>query len=1015
MKSNLLLINLLFFSLFGFSQTIEISGKVVDDKTAATLPGVNIVVKNSTQSIATDADGKFRFSNLEAPSTLVFSSIGYKNYEIVIKKSQKLTISLSAIVNTLDEVVVVGYSTKKKKDVTGSVTVVSSKTIEEIRPVIATQALQGTVAGVVVNSGSGAPGAGFSINVRGISSNSNNQPYTLIDGYEGDISLLNPSDIESITVLKDAQASVYGSKGANGVILVTTKQGKKNAKTKIVFNSYFGNQETTRKINLLDATEYALLLNESYANDGQILPFPNVTGLGKGTDWQNEVFKKATIINQDIAISGGSENIIYTFSASKIQQDGIIGLGKSGFDRSNARVSLGVDLSSKLNLATNLNYLDYNRQGLNERGIGSVLFNAINTPATISPYDAAGNYTLVPDTAGYGNEVINPLAQIENTYNSYNQHKIFGNFVLQYKPFKPLKITARYGFNSGNDVGKSFSKALFYGQSKVFNVVRNSVSQNATRFGDFTFDLFGEFEQTFFEKHKLKVTFGGTLHESKGEGLYATGFDVPYNSWEFADIQLAIGAPPQGVITTGSYKSTPYKRPSLFTTIDYNYKEKYLLSFIGRRDQSSTFSSQFSVAYFGSILGGWIVSQEDFFNKDGLLNFLKVKASYGTLGNDVAPANAYRSKLTGEATYVFDNTLVNGVAVGTIPNKVLKWETDTKIDVGFELKTLKNKLEITADYFNDIRTDLIVGGVPISGINGGYAPGSGAPAVNAGKVSNKGFEFVLNYKNNNNQLKYELGCNLTTIKNEVLEVNNATHFIESGAFAIGQLQPTRMQEGQPIGVFYGLQTAGIFQNQAEINAAPVQNFGSPTSPGDFRFKDTNGDGIVDVKDRTYIGKAIADYTFGFNINLKFKGFDFVSYAYASIGNDLIRNYERTESKLNKLNYTLDRWTGEGTSNTTPRVTIGASSNNLFSDFFVEDASFLRIQNLQMGYTLPSTVTSKAGISKIRFYSSINNLYTFSKYRGFDPTANAGDPISGGIDYGFYPAPKIYSFGINVNF
>lgn len=1015
MKSNLLLINLLFFSLFGFSQNIEVSGKVVDDKTGATLPGVNIVIKNSVQSISTDAEGKFRISNLVAPATLVFSYIGYKNYEIVAKKSQKLSVSLSANVNTLEEVVVVGYSSKKKKDVTGSVTVVSSKTIEEIRPVIATQALQGTVAGVVVNSGSGAPGAGFSINVRGVSSNTNNQPYTLIDGYEGDISLLNPSDIESITVLKDAQASVYGSKGANGVILVTTKQGKKNSKAKIVFNSYIGNQETTKKISLLDATEYALLLNESFANDGQTLPYPNVLGLGKGTDWQSEVFKKASMSNKDISISGGFENIVYTFSASKIIQDGIIGLEKSGFDRSNARVSVGVDISPKLNISTNINYLDYNRNGLSEGGIGSVLFNAINTPATLLPYDTNGTLTLVPDTAGYGNEVINPLAQIENTYNSYNQHKIFGNFVLQYKPFKTLKITSRYGFNSGNDVGKSFSKEIFYGQSKVFNVIRSSVSQNATRFSDFTFDLFGEYENTFFEKHKIKLTFGGTLNQRKGEGLYATGFDVPYNSWEFADIQLAVGAPLPGVITTGSYKSTPYKRPSLFATLDYNFNEKYLLSLIARRDQSSTFSSQFSVAYFSSILGGWIVSQEGFFNKNGIINFLKLKGSYGTLGNDVAPANAYRSKLTGEATYVFDNTLVNGVAVGIIPNEVLKWETDTKIDFGFELKTLNNKLEITADYFNDIRTDLIIGGVPISGINGGFAPGSGAPAVNAGKVSNQGVEFVVNYKNNNNKFKYELGFNATTIKNKVLEVKNSTHFIESGTFAIGQLQPTRMEEGQPMGVFYGLQTEGIFQNQAEINASPVQNFGSPTSPGDFRFKDVNQDGVVDFKDRTYIGKPIADYTFGININLKYKGFDFISYAYASIGNDMIRNYERTENKLNKSNYVLDRWSGEGTSNSVPRVTVGASSNNLFSNHFVEDASFLRIQNLQLGYSIPNTVTTKAGISKIRLYAAVNNLHTFSKYKGFDPTSNSGDPISGGIDYGFYPAPKIYSFGINVNF
>ncbi|RAR72933.1 SusC/RagA family TonB-linked outer membrane protein [Flavobacterium aciduliphilum] len=1015
MKCKLFFLLTFLLSISTYSQEFEISGKVSDAISGLPISGVNIVVKSSKISSQTDLDGNFKITKIPKGSKVIFSYIGYANFELIVNQSQNIIVNLKEDKNTLDEVVIVGYTSKKKKDVTGSVSVISTKTIEDLHPIVTAQALQGTVAGVVVNSGSGAPGSGFSINIRGVSSNTNNQPYYLIDGYEGDISLINPSDIETITVLKDAQASVYGSKGANGVVLVTTKLGKRNTKPKVSFNTYIGNQQTSKKLNLLNATEYAMLLNESYANNGQSIPYPNVTGLGKGTNWQDEVFKKAPILSKDISISGGSENIIYSFSASNINQEGIVGLSKSGFDRSNARLSLGVDFSKKINFSTTLNYMDYNRKSLNENGIGSVLFNAINTPSTISLYDANGNYSLVPDTPGYGNEVINPLAQIENTYNSYNQKKIFGNFVMQYKPCKSFKVTTRYGFNSGNDVGKSFSKEIYYGQSKVFNVNRSSVSQNATRFSDFTFDMFGEYENTFYDKHKVKVTIGGTLNESKGEGLYATGYDVPNNSWDFADIALTNGIPPEGVITNGSYKSTPYKRPSLFTTIDYDYKGKYLLTFIGRRDQSSRFSSKYSVAYFKSILLGWVLSNEDFFNKDLPINFLKLKASYGTLGNDVAPANAYRGLLTGEATYVFDNTLVNGIAAGQITNKVLKWETDTKLDFGLESKWFKNKFELTADYFNDTRSDLIISGVPISGINGGYAPGSGAPSVNAGTVRNTGFELSINYKNNVNKFKYELGFNITTINNKVLKVNNSTGFIESGSFGIGQLAPTRMEEGQPMGVFYGLKTDGIFQNQAEIDAAPVQNFGTPTVPGDIRYKDINGDGVVDIKDRTYIGKPIADYTLGFNVNLKYKGFDLVAYAYASVGNDLIRNYERTESKLNRLNYVLDRWTGEGTSNTVPRVSTGPSSNNLFSDYFVEDASFIRIQNLQLGYSLPSKLIEKAHISKFRFYGSVNNLLTFTKYRGYDPSANSGNPVSGGIDYGYYPAPKIYSLGLNVNF
>ena len=1041
MKSKLLLITFILISTLGYSQMLEISGKVIDSKSNTPLIGVNVEIQNTSQFFTTDVDGSFKFSKVPSGSKLIFSFVGYKKYELKATKSQKITIEMQAVSESLDEIVVIGYGSKKKRNITGSVSVVSSKTIDDLRPINATQALQGTVAGVVVTSGSGAPGSGFGIRIRGISSNGNNAPYTLIDGYEGDFSLLNPSDIESVTVLKDAQASVYGSKGANGVVLVTTKMGKKNSKPKVSFNSYFGFQETTKKIKLLNATEYALMLNESYGNGGQALPYPIVNGLGNGTDWQDQIFQKAGISNKDISVSGGSDKITYALSAYKIAQEGIIGLGKSGFDRSNARISLGFDVSPKINISTNIIYTDYNRKSLSENGIGSVLFNAINTPATFSPYNAdgtiildpyvagygSGTFNLVPSTPGYGNEVINPLAQIDNTYNSYNQQRLNGNFVLQYKPITEIKITTRYGFGSANDVGKSFSKRVNYGNSKVFNVKNNSVSQNATRFSNYTFDLFAEIEKTLYENHKFKLTFGGTLVESKGEGLFATGFNVPYNSWEFADIastglptaiDLEIdpnSEPLAGIVTNGSYKSTPYKRPSLFATLDYNFKEKYLLSFIFRRDQSSSFSEKNSVAYFKSILGGWLVSQEDFFNKDGIVNFLKIKGSYGTLGNDVAPPNAYRSQLTGEGVYVFNNLITQGAAVGVIPNKDLKWESDTKIDLGFESKLFNNTLEITADYFNNTRTDLIISGVPISGINGSYAPGSGAPSVNAGKVKNSGFELVLNYKNNVNDFKYDLGFNITTINNEVLEVKNSTNYIESGSFAIGQLAPTRMEVGQPIGVFYGLQTDGIFQNQAEINAAPVQNLGTPTSPGDFRFKDVNGDGVVDFKDRTYIGKSIADYTLGFNINLNYKNFDFITYSYASVGNDLIRNYERTENKLNKLNYVLDRWTGEGTSNSVPRVTTGASSNNLFSNYFVEDASFLRIQNIQIGYSLSKNIIEKMGMSKFRFYGSVNNVYTFSKYRGFDATANTGDAITGGIDSGFYPAPRIFSLGLNVNF
>ncbi|WP_395062312.1 SusC/RagA family TonB-linked outer membrane protein [Flavobacterium sp.] len=1017
MKSKILLFALFLTSFVGFSQTNEISGKVIDATSNLPLPGVNVVIKNSTIGVVTDLDGNFKISKLSNDAVLIFSYVGYKTYQYKVTKNEKVVIKLTDEGKTLEEVVVVGYSTKKKKDVTGAVAVISAKTIEDLRPIKAEQALQGTVSGVVVSSSSGSPGAGFDIRIRGISTNGANGPLVLIDGYAGSMDLLNPSDIESLTVLKDAQAAVYGAIGANGVVLVTTKQGKKNSKTKVSFNSSTGFQETTKKMNLLNATEYALLLNESYSNAGLSNPFPVVSGLGDGTNWQNEVFQKAAIISNDISVSGGSDKVTYALSGSNIKQDGIIGLDKSGFNRSTLRLALGVDLSNKFTLRSNFIYTDFNRNSLSENGLGSVLFNAINTPSTLSVYDVNGNYTLVPAAQGFGNEVINPLAQIDNTYNDYNLKKLSGSIKLDYQVFKDLKLTSRIGFNSARSTAKSFSKQVDYGSLKVFNVTRSSVGQSAFNSGDYTFDLFAEYEKKIAQNHKVKLTVGSTAYEYTEKTLGGTGYDVPYNSWEFADISLAQGTGGLGVKDVYSYGGI-YRRSSYFGTLDYDYKGKYLLSGIVRRDVSSRFGPENRVAYFTSILGGWVLSEEEFLKESKLIDFLKLRASYGTLGNDAIGDFRYRSLLNGEATYVFNNALSNGTANGVIANTKIQWEADKKFDVGLDLKILNNKIDITADYFDDTRAELLIQNVPVSGITGYNAPGSGAPTVNAGTVSNRGFELAVNYKTDlSNDLKLGLGFNATTLKNKVLEVNNGTGYVEGGSFGVGQsLRPTRMEVGQPIGVFYGYQTDGIFQNQAEVDAHPSQvALGAISVPGDIRYKDVNGDGIINASDRTYIGKPIADFTLGFNLNLTYKNFDIVAYTYASIGNDLIRNYERTEAKLNKLNYVLDRWTGEGTSNSVPRVTAGASTNSVFSDYFVEDASFVRIQNIQLGYSIKGKLMDKAGITKLRLYTSVNNVYTFTKYRGFDPAANSGDPISGGIDYGFYPTPRTFLIGLNANF
>ena len=1015
MKPKLLLIVLTLFSSFAYSQAVEVSGTVNDAITGSPLPAVNVVVKNQSMSTTTDLDGNFKLSKIPSGSYLVFSFVGYKTFEIKIDKNEKLTIKLSEDSKSLEEVIVIGYGSKKKRDVTGAVSVISSKTIEELKPFKVEQALQGTVSGVTITQQSGAPGAGLDIRIRGIATNGNNAPLAIIDGYQGDLSLLNPDDVESITVLKDAQAAIYGTIGANGVLLITTKSGKRNSKTKVSYNTYSGMQETTRKLSLLNATEYALLLNESYANGGQGLPYPNVSGLGKGTNWQNKVFSKAPVVNHDFSIMGGSDKISYSFSASDLYQEGIIGGSKSDFKRNTARLGLNADLSDKIKIQTNIIYTYIDRDAVNDSGLGSVLFNAINTPSTLSVFDTNGDYTLVPSSPGFGIEVINPLAQVDNTFNDYKLKKLNGTFSIDYNVLKNLKVTGRMGFNSSNSRGKSFLKEVSYG-GKVFDITRSSVAQNAIEDNNYSFDFFAEYKFKLLENHNFKTTLGTTVYKEYGNGLFATGFDVPNNTWDNADISIAIGTSPDGGRDVGSY-AYDERRLSYFGRLEYDFKEKYLVSFTIRRDTSTKFGPDNRTAIFPSVTAGWKISDEDFFKKSNYFNFLKLRASYGILGNDQIRNNGYVGSLSGEGTYVFNGNIVNGTAVGVLPNPKLQWEQAKKFDVGVDAGFLNNRLETVLDYFIDTRDKLLIGNIPVSGITGVYAPGSGSPTINAGSVRNSGLEFSVNYKQTvSEKFKFSVGYNITTIKNEVLSVNNSTGFLEGGAFGVGQLAPSRMQPGQPLGYFYGYQTDGIFQNQAEVDAHPSQiALGANAVPGDLRFKDLNNDGIINTDDRTNIGDPIPEITMGFNINLNYKGFDFVAYSFASIGNDMVRNYERALSDVNRLNYVLGRWTGEGTSNTVPRVTTAASSNNVFSDYFVEDASFIRIQNVQLGYTLNNKVSEKIGITKLRLYTSVNNLYTFTKYRGFDPSASSGSPIGGGIDYGFYPTPRTYIVGININF
>lgn len=995
---------ILFFVFSSQAQNINVTGSVKASSDGLPLPGVNILVKNTTNGAVTDFDGNFTLTNVPTNSVLVFSYLGYQTKEVTIVNNNPLSIFLDEDTEALSEVVVIGYGTQKKKDVTGAVSIVSSETLEDLRPIDAAQALQGTSAGVSVTSPSGSPGGGFNILIRGISSNGDNGPLVIIDGYKGDLNTINPSDIETFSILKDAQAAIYGIEGANGVVLVTTKSGRKNSAVKISYNGYTGIQQTTRKLPYLNATEYALLLNESYAANGQALPFPNVNGLGTGVNWQDELFENAPITNHSVTVTGGGEKSTYYFGGSILEQDGIIASDKSNFQRANAKIKLGFELSEKLKFTTSANYFNTNRKTIGENALGTPLFNALNYAPT---------YSLdQEDVSGFlGNEVINPLSQIENTFNEYNGNSLEGTFQLDYTPIEGLKITSRIGLKSYSDKGKSFAPIVNYGSGKVFNNDRSSVNQSRNTFNSYTWETFANYSKTFLENHNTIFTLGTSAQRDWGDGLNATGFDVPNNSWEFADISLANGL--SDAKSTGSY-IYDNRLLSYFGRLQYNYKSKYLLSAMIRRDGASDFAPENRTDYFTSVTAGWKISDEEFLKDSETINFLKLRGSYGNLGNN-AGGDLYRALLNGEATYVFDGALVSGVATGRIPTPNSVWESAEKLDIGLDINLFDNKLEVVADYFVEDRNRLLINNLPVSGIVGASAPGAGLPTTNAGSTRNKGIELFINYKQSfSEDINFGISYNVTKIEGEVIAVKDDI-ISEGGSFSVGQPAISRLEVGQPIGYFYGLKTDGIFQNQAEVDAHPSQaGLGSPAAPGDIRYVDTNNDGVITIADRTYIGKPQADYIMGLNLSFNYKNFDFGTYMYAELGKETVRNYERDQPNINRLNLYLNRWTGEGTSNTVPRTTVGATTNKLFSDFYVEDSSFLRIQNIQLGYSLPSSVIEKLGISKFRLYASVNNVFTFTKYNGYDPAATNGAAIGGGIDYGFYPISRQFLLGLNLS-
>jgi TonB-linked SusC/RagA family outer membrane protein len=733
--------------------------------------------------------------------------------------------------------------------------------------------------------------------------------------------------------------------------------------------------------------------------------------LGEGTNWQDEVFQQAPIFNHNLTLSGGTEKSSYSFGTSVLTQDGIVGGSKANFKRYTTRVNFDTNLLDNLVLTTNLIYTGTNDKNLNEGGLGSVLFNSVNNAPTFNVRDANGQFTLAE---GLGNEIINPLAQIADTYNTTVVDKLMGKIGLKYSFLDDFSVESNFQFNYAEVQGRFFQPTVFYGSGKVFNNPgRNVLSINKDIFRDYTWDNFLNYNKTISGDHNISATLGMSAFRTTGlfSGSTQGFFETPI---DFASAQIENTVDQRNELQlSGRANQFDERLLSYFTRVQYNYKGKYLISGVLRRDGSTKFGPENRFGYFPSASLGWVASDESFLVDNNTINFLKFRASYGILGNDRIPSNGFRGVLSGEAAYVFNNQLnVSGRAVGVLPNPQIQWEEQENLNIGVDLKLFNNKIDITADYFTKTTNELLLQ-PPASGILGVSAPGSQPPVVNAGTVENEGVEFAIGYKTYfSDDFDFSINYNVTFLENRVLSVNNGTGFVPGGGFGVGQDFPARFQEGQPIGYFFGLQTDGIFQNQREVEEHATQ---LNAAPGDIRFIDANGDGVISPEDRVAIGNPIPTVTMGLNLSFNYKNWDFNSYAFASLGNEIVRNYERVQPLVNQSVYTLNRWVGEGTSNTVPRVTTGATLNNQFSDFFIEDGSFVRLQNVQLGYSFPKNLSGRFGVSKLRLYASANNLFTLTKYRGFDPNVSSGNPVGAGIDGGVYPVPTTYLLGINLKF
>lgn len=1023
------------------SQTSTVSGVVISGTDELPLVGVSVLVKETANGTITDIDGNFKL-NVVSGQTLVFSYIGYVTQEIVVTDQKSLNVILKEDTEILDEVVVVGYGVQKKKLVTGATVQVKGESLAKMNTNSPLQGMQGQTPGVNISSTSGQPGSDMKVSIRGLGTVGNSSPLYLIDGVGGDISTLNPADIESIDILKDAaSAAIYGAQAANGVVLITTKSGKEG-KAQISFDAYYGVQTVARKINMLNAKEYMTIMDEQAVNSGNT-PYDwssfrsiyDANGNVHDTDWIDSMFKdNARTQSYTLGITGGSQTSTYALSLGYMSQEGVVG-GKdvSNYERYNFRINSEHKIfkdSDLLKVGEQVSFVYKMNNGIS---VSDQYNNTLRGAFATSPlapiysdnnaYDSSYNDTSNSD---WYNGDGNPYGSMMTNSNNENKTATFcGNVYAELQPVRNLKLRSVFGAVYGSSEYRSFNP-LYQFSIYTYNTTRTSATQNMNHSLGMTWTNTAAYDWTC-GKHAFNALVGMEVYRYSGTYLQAkTGaLREGFDDWDHAYVGNGTASSADDGMSVDGYPHDESRSVSYFGRFGWNWKETYMLNATLRADGSSKFARGNRYGVFPSISAGWTLSNEKFMqNTQNWLDYLKLRASWGQVGNQNIDNYQYTAPITSSNThYIFGTTDGApaqsgywGAYPSRLANENVTWETSEQTNIGIDARFLKSRLSLTADFYIKTTKDWLVE-APILA-----TAGTGAPFINGGDVKNTGFELALTWNDQaGKDFNYNIGVNGAYNKNKVGNIPTEDGIIHGKINMLYDNTPEfyRAQNGHAIGYFWGYETAGIFQNKEQIanwNADGKHGIlQADAQAGDVIYVDQNQDGIIDDNDKVDLGNGTPDFTYGFNVGFNYKNFDFSLVAYGAAGNQIVQSYRNhANSKANYTTAILNRWTGEGTSNRMPRVT-DTNINWQFSDLYLQDGDYLRISNITLGYDFAKLIKLKA-ISQARLYVQVQNAFTFTKYDGMDPEIGYGtsDWVSG-IDLGYYPRPRTFLVGVNLKF